>query len=194
MTCIVGLVDKPTKNVYIGADSAGVDDFLNIAPRIDSKVFFRTTQLLIGCSHSFRMTQIVRYALDLPRTPPNTIYSHQWMVREFIPWLRKALADGGWIHKENERESGGTLLVGLHGHLFTIHTDFQVAESANGFDAIGCGGQYALGSLVTTEASAMDPVDRVNEALSVAIRLSAGVCHPIVVKKVPEVQTTQTDL
>ena len=45
---------------------------------------------------------------------------------------------------------GGSFLVAYQGRLFSIQSDYQVCETNRGFHAIGCGADYALGSLAST--------------------------------------------
>jgi hypothetical protein len=72
------------------------------------------------------------------------------MSTTFIDALRDRLKTGGWATKENDREEGGTLLVGVQGQLFAVYDDYQVAKAADGFARVGCGDQVALGALFAT--------------------------------------------
>ena len=63
MTAIVGLVQDGS--VYIGADSAGVYG-MSLTVRADTKVF-RKKKYLFGFTTSFRMGQLIRYAMKLPK-------------------------------------------------------------------------------------------------------------------------------
>ena len=89
---------------------------------------------------------------------------------------------GGWARKENEREEGGTFLVGVRGELFTIMEDYQVGQSADGFDAVGSGTDLALGALYATREGPFRPRQRVRMALAAAERFNAGVRGPFLVK------------
>lgn len=171
MTAIVGLVHGGT--VHIGGDSAGTSGW-SLTVRADAKVF-ATGPYVMGFTGSFRMGQLLRYAL----TPPNPAGDlDRFMVTTFIDSVRDTLRTGGWLKKENEREDGDPFLVGIHGRLFRIDDDLQVGETVDGYAAVGCGHELALGALYATEKSRMAPERRIKVALAAAERFSAGVRGP----------------
>lgn len=171
MTAIVGVVSGD--EVHIGGDSAGVAG-MSLTVRADSKVFTNGPYVM-GFTTSFRMGQLLRYALAPPE-PDGDL--ERFMATKFVDAVREALKAGGWAMKENEREEGGTFLVGVYGRLFCIQDDYQVGEAADGFAAIGCGDEIALGALYATARSRMSPRRRVQLALEAAERFSAGVRGP----------------
>lgn len=174
MTCIVGIAADG--KVFMGADSAGVGGW-DIANRKDVKVF-KNEGLVIGCTTSFRMIQLLQYQLHPPKRHPDTDVM-KYMVTDFIEAVRTCFRNGGFMTKDKEAEAGGSFLVGCAGRLFQVHGDFQVAERADGFDACGCGESYALGALAVMSASG--PVrERLEVALSIAERFSAAVRGPFV--------------
>src|ERR1019366_6351782 len=79
-----------------------------------------------------------------------------------------------------ERESGGTFLVGTHGRLFEVSSDYQIGEPADPYAAVGCGSEVALGALHATGGSKMTPHQRLEAALAAAERFSNGVRGPFV--------------
>lgn len=170
MTAIVGLCEGG--KVYIGGDSAGVANFA-ITTRADQKVF-RNGDFIMGFTDSFRMGQLLRYIFTPPpRRPDEDVFA--FMVNDFVNTARKCLKSGGFTKVENNVETGGNFLVGYEGRLFRVSSDYQVGESACGYDAIGCGDGYALGSLYTSNG---DPRKRVKTALKAAQEFSAGVREP----------------
>ena len=173
MTAIVGLARGGS--VFIGGDSAGVSG-MNLAVRADTKVF-RKGRYLFGFTTSFRMGQLIRYSLALP-TPKGDLDS--FMATKFVDALRNCLKSGGWARKEDDREEGGTFLVGVRGQLFAVYDDYQVGKAADGFAAVGCGDQIALGALYATAGTGMKPRARIKVALGAAERFSAGVRSPFV--------------
>jgi ATP-dependent protease HslVU (ClpYQ) peptidase subunit len=107
------------------------------------------------------------------------------MAVSFIDAVRSCLKEGGWARKDDEREEGGTFLVGVAGRLFTVHEDYQVAEAADGYAAVGSGEQVALGALYATADAAVDPRERVLLALRAAERFNAGVRGPFICLELP---------
>lgn len=171
MTCIVGFVEGD--KVWIGGDSAGVAGW-DLTVRADQKVF-RNDDMLFGFTSSFRMGQLLRYALKVPiRDPKTDVY--QYMVTTFVDAVRECLKSHGWAEKHSEQEKGGTFLVGYAGLLFAVESDYQVAEAASGYAACGCGDSYALGALYAT--AHLSGKKRMEMALRAAESHSAGVRGP----------------
>lgn len=172
MTAIVGLVDHG--HVYLAGDSAGVAGLV-LTVRADAKVF-RNGPYVMGFSGSFRMGQLLRYSL----TPPEPVVEDldRFMVTTFINSVRDCLKAGGFARKDSEVESAGFFLVGVHGRLFEIESDYQVGESVDPYLAIGCGLDLARGALHATEHLGLAPHQRLTMALQAAERYSGGVCGP----------------
>lgn len=194
MTCCIGLVEQSSKRVLIGVDSVGSNGWTNTA-RLDSKLF-RKGSFLIAFTTSFRMGQILRYHLDtkevyLPKesnNPADEDELYKFMVSMFVPAVRECLKSNGFAEKQNEVESGGTFLVAVRGRLFVIYDDYQVAESADGFSAIGSGCQIALGAMYasgqTQGREAHSPNERIGIALKAAEYYCTSVRGPFTVQSV----------
>ncbi len=149
MTCIVGLVHKGT--IYMGADSAATGG-TDIKVRLDQKVFIVKDRFLVGFTDSFRMGQLLNFSLK-PTLQKKTKSDYQYMCTDFINSVRECFEDGGYMGKDkedSEREEGGSFLVGYKGVLYEIEKDFQVGMNKDPFCSIGCGQDYAHGSLFTT--------------------------------------------
>ena len=172
MTCIVGFVEGAT--VWMGADSAGVAGY-DLTVRADQKVF-RNGPMLFGFTTSFRMGQLLRYALHIPDHDPR-LDAEKYLSTTWVDAVRECLKNKGWASKKDERETGGTFLVGYKGRLFYVDDDYQVGESVDGFDACGCAGQIAKGVLFAS-ATHLTGRARVELALQAAERFSAGVRAP----------------
>ena len=174
MTCIVGLVHKG--RVWMGGDSAGVDEAgLSLVQRVDKKVFVNGP-FLFGFTSSFRMGQLLAYAFKPPLCGDGEDVM-DFMVRDFINGVRDCLNSGGFSKIEDNVETGGGFLVGYDGRLFHVEDDYQVGESLHGYDACGCGEGPALGSLFSSQKE-QDPRKRIHMALSAAETFSGGVRAP----------------
>lgn len=171
MTCIVGVVEGD--KVWIGGDSAGVAGY-DLTVRADGKVF-RNGSMLFGFTSSFRMGQLLRYALRIPDHDPR-VSVEKYMAVTFVDAVRECLKEHGWSRKVNDEEAGGCFLVAYRCRLFRVDSDYQVAESSDGFDSVGCGDQIARGALFVS--SELDGRQRVELALRAAERFSAGVRQP----------------
>jgi hypothetical protein len=173
MTCIVGLVVGD--RVVIGGDSAAGTHGWGIQARVDSKVG-NVGEFVFGFTDSFRMGQVLLYRFT---PPPIEGELMAYMVGPFIDELRRTFRTAGYAERQNERESGGTFLVGVRGRLFRISSDYQVGESKDSYDAVGCGADIALGSMYSSGlAIEQAPKARILEALSAAEHFSGGVRRP----------------
>lgn len=178
MTCLVGIEHDGC--VTIGGDSAGVSGHA-LTIRADEKVF-RRGEYLFGFTSSFRMGQLLRYALDVPA--PKTGNLHAFMATTFIDAVRSTLKAGGYTEIANGRESSGTFFVGIRGRLFAVYDDHQVARASAGYSATGSGGNVAVGSLHSTKNLILDPRERARLALEAAADLTSSVAPPFVIETI----------
>jgi len=174
VTCIVGFVEGDT--IWMGGDSAGVAGW-SLTVRADQKVF-RNGPMLFGFTTSFRMGQLLRYALTVPDHHPR-VDVDKYMATTFIDAVRECLKTHGWAAKRHEVEEGGNFLVGYKGQLFEVDADYQVGRPLDGFTAVGCGQDIARGALYATPQ--LRGEERVVLALRAAERHSAGVRAPFCV-------------
>jgi ATP-dependent protease HslVU (ClpYQ) peptidase subunit len=177
MTCIVGLIDKDT--VYIGADSLGSNGYSKVSRR-DKKVFKLpdTNNAVLGYTSSFRMGQLLMYGTGLIDTRDEPNIDHKYLVTKFIPNVIKLFEDGGYGRNNSGEKLGGSFLLGYKNKLYKIGDDYQVGESFEDYEATGCGEDFALGSLMTTEEADLTPIERIHKALQAASKFSTGVAPP----------------
>lgn len=173
MTVIIGIIDKKFNKILLGGDCAESYGE-TIFRRKDPKVF-RVGEFIIGGTSSFRMLQLLRFSLVPPKIKKNRDL-FEYMCTDFVNSVRQVFSNGGYLQTESDgTESGGTFLIGYKDKLFKIEPDFQVTENIDGIDAIGCGAEFALGSLYTSSGSARE---RLVKALEVSEYLSLGVSGP----------------
>jgi ATP-dependent protease HslVU (ClpYQ) peptidase subunit len=133
------------------------------------------------------MGQLLRYALRV-KGQADGVDDHEYLATVFVDAVRQCLKDGGYARKDGDQESGGTFIVGYRGHIYSIEGDYQVAQSLEGFEAVGSGYEIARGSLCETDGIA--PHERVRRALQAAERFSAGVRGPFnIVSSAPTLAT-----
>ena len=175
MTCVVGWVGKET--ITIGADSRSTNERHSIRARADEKVF-SNGDMIFGFAGSFRVGQLLRHALKIPKVSTKT-EPDAWMATVFIDKLREVLLDGGSMQDDNGRhEFGAQVLVGFRGRLYTIEQDFQVGRSTLNFEAVGSGADTALGAMWALRNSNMDPEDLLSDALEAAEQFDGTVGRP----------------
>ncbi len=191
MTCIAAVTDG--KTVWIGGDAAGVgQETLSVSIRSDKKVFLRESQGTVwgfGFTGSYRMGQLIRYELVLPRVTRLDVKDlERFMVKKFIPALRKILTLGGASSNESGVETGGEFIVGILGKIFVVESDFQVASPEEPIYAVGSGAAFALGALHVLErfragGGTIERDKQVLEALETSECYSAGVRKPFTIVK-----------
>lgn len=184
MTCIVGLVHKGA--VYMGGDSAGVGG-QDVKIRLDPKVFIVKRRFIIGFTNSFRMGQLLRFSLK-PALQLKTQSDYEYMCTSFIDSVRRCFSTGGYMGKDKEdgeREEGGHFLVGYRSVLYEIAGDFQVGINNEPYCSIGCGDEYAHGSLFTSDKLNLCPKKKIICALETATHFSGAVRPPFIILKLP---------
>lgn len=174
MTCIVGLALDG--DVWIGADSAATSGWQVRSTRVP-KVFTHGP-FIIGYTVSFRMGQLLQFYLDVqPQDGESS--DLEYIVKRFVMAVRGCLKEGGYTTIENNKEEGGGFLIGYRGHVYRVGNEFQVTEASDGFDACGCGGNYALGAMAAL--GSVEPDERVRMALEIAAHFSGAVRGPFTV-------------
>lgn len=106
--------------------------------------------------------------------------SYTYMYKLFMPELLDFLEREGWMKKEDGRclncDSMASIIVGVKSDLYELDLDNESIAfvPVDAPYATGCGGMYALGSLLTTERSKGLPKKRLQLALEVAAEMSPG--------------------
>lgn len=180
-TCIAALVHDGS--VWMGGDAAGTDYDLGLRVGVEPKVWVNGP-VVFGACGSFRVSQLLRHHLTVPVPDDDNVL--QWVTGPFMDAMRETLRAGGslttWDTTSTEELTDSGFLVGVHGRLFDIYEDFGVGEYVEGYAAIGCGGDFALGSMFATPKLA--PKKRITLALEAAEKFSAGVQGPFTIEKV----------
>lgn len=174
MTCIVGLIDK--ENVIIGGDSLGSSSG-QCSVRKDKKIF-KKKGVCFGSTGSYRFIQLLQYFLDFELKPDMDEFD--FSVKDLVPAIISTLKTHDSVELSNGRlNNDSVLMVGINNRLFTIYSDFQVEENIDPFQAIGSGGQLALGSLATTYLDEnLDSKDKLLKALEIASRYNTYCSGP----------------
>jgi ATP-dependent protease HslVU (ClpYQ) peptidase subunit len=175
MTCIVAIKENGT--VYVGADSAAANGWEIFSSKLE-KVFVKG-EFIIGYTTSFRMGQLLQYKLNAPNQPDG-MDDTEYMATAFVDCVRECLSSGGFSTIRDGQESGGQFIVGYRGEIYNIEVDYQVNIHMDDYAAVGCGANFALGSLFSSASN--EPQSRILLALEAASHFSNGVCAPFCVK------------
>jgi len=177
VTCIIGLEHGGT--VYIGADSAAVAGG-EIQATLLPKVFQRGV-FLIGYTTSFRMGQLLWQHLNV-RAQHDEETDEAYIICGLVEAVRACLKDHGYAEVASNVETGSTFLVGHKNKLYRVSGDYGVIRCADGFDAVGCGEEYALGAMKALSLIGLDgPATSISQCLGIAEHFSTGVIGPWIV-------------
>lgn len=178
MTIIIGLEHK--NKVYMGGDSA-LSDYWSVQRKAYPKVF-HVGPYLIGTCGSPRMSQLLKHNLRAAYTHELNEYSsdEEFMVSGFIEVIRKIFKDFGFSRVSDNRESGGTFLVGYNGKLWAVYSDYQISRVSDGFQTIGSGYMVATGAMEALHE--LRPYKRIMRALEITGRYTTFVEPPYYVE------------
>ena len=163
MTCVIGMMKNG--KIYMGADNIESSDSINIS-RDDDKVFIKD-ELLIGCTTSFRMINILQYQFDRPvHSPVKTV--DEYIHTDWIESVRSLFDKSGFSSNNNNVEEGGNFIIGYRNNLYEIGRDFHVAKLKDNFCCIGCGWYFAYGAMkVLSDNDDISPEEMIIKALTV---------------------------
>lgn len=177
MTCIVGISKGDA--VWLGGDRAATDGGLNRTLIKEPKVFEKDG-IGFGVCGLPKVMDAVKHAIVLPTQDGND--DKGFLVDKVVPAIRDGLKRLECTEEYNGQQYfHGAMLVAYRCRLYQLEGNFQLVESAKGFDAVGSGAEAALGSLRTTKGN---PRKRLLEALKVSAENNAGVAPPFDVIKI----------
>ena len=179
MTCVIGIRQSSGALIAFDSFSRGSDSLT--IPRADLKGGKLTPWLALGYTYSYRFGQILTHHLEVQKPSGDTF---GWMVRTFVPEMRRALKEHGWLKRENEREEAGQAIVAVGSRIFVVHTDFQIQEPALDYVSVGAGADVALGALfIQNDADAKTRAQRALEAAELFTAYVRRPWHFLVVKE-----------
>jgi len=94
MTCIVAI--KNDTSILLGGDSAASGNN-RIVQRKDKKVFKRRG-IGFGFAGSFRIGQLIKYSLKIPKRPAN-MYNEEWVFNCLLSEIIKLLRENKLVKK-----------------------------------------------------------------------------------------------
>jgi ATP-dependent protease HslVU (ClpYQ) peptidase subunit len=183
LTIVIGY--RFENRLFMGADSLGSDGHHH-AVRTDPKIY-RNGKLLIGFTTSYRMGQLLCFSVKIPPLDRSGD-DFAWMIRRFIPAVRKTFIANGFESKRVGGEAyAGSFLVAFRNRgearLYEVDSDYQVAEIDNGPYAIGCGSQVALGAMDGLRDSCVNIGERISKAIDICARHCQGIGGPTIIKE-----------
>jgi hypothetical protein len=165
--------------VYMGADSALVDDPGSSLTVSSTPKVFRLGPLTVGWAGSARAGRVIQYGLSLPKRARG-VKVDEYVARVFVDALRKALLDAGAAERHDNRESTPVdLVVAYQGRIWTVDEDFAAVETMGDYEAAGSGGDVVRGALGATPD--LPARKRIMRALTLAEKHDSCVRRPFVI-------------
>lgn len=84
------------------------------------------------------------------------------------------------LKEQTGEEIGGQFLVGYEDRLFIIDNDFQVGETYDEFNSVGCGSDFALGCIYLLRDKKIPIENKIRQALEAAEHFSPFVKQPFI--------------
>jgi ATP-dependent protease HslVU (ClpYQ) peptidase subunit len=175
MTCIVAL--KENGKIYFGADKALSDSYT--MRRMSYNKIFKKGKYIIGYTGSPRMGQLLEHSIELPDPPEGGIDLH-FMISLFIESVRKGFKEYGFSEIENNKEKGGTFIIGVDGEIFKVYSDFQVSTFENNFVCCGSGDDFAE-AVMEVMKDILPPKERIAKAIEIAGKFVMSVTQDCVI-------------
>ena len=190
MTCIIGMIHE--NKIYMGCDSAGVNEYGNASLTAIPKVFKRwNDSFIFGYSGSFRLGQILQYSFPFGDEVVPIKTPDEYMIGTFVGRLRDALNKEGFMKKENNLETmdanflvGVKLLEDNKPHLYCVQSDLQCTRFTPPVLSIGSGYQYALGAMTAYGRIDLNPMQRIEKSLEIAALHCSTVRGPFHVESI----------
>jgi len=183
MTTIVGIEHEG--NVWIGGDSAVTAGKQIIINCSNSKVF-RVRDIIFGHAGTARMATILRHCLAANLPSQEGLPDDYYASVEIPKAVHGTVAEQGY--EPNDPDDGARtwfcrseLLIGLHGKLYAMACDYNVKRSAWGYDAVGTGGEVAIGYLFGNQHAEAHPQDRIHGALLAGEKFTHGTRGPFTI-------------
>lgn len=173
MTCVLAYTDGKTSHMIADSCAFNMCQYTK-HPRKDKKIYpilGKCENAYLGFTSSYRMGQILsKTTFDYKTITFETLLDH------YIPKCITRFKNGCYDDKGND---GGNFIIIQKGSLFEIDSDYQIAEPARNYTAVGCGEHFVMASFETLLRSGRTDIKNMMlEALQVTIEFSAFVGAP----------------
>jgi ATP-dependent protease HslVU (ClpYQ) peptidase subunit len=163
--------------VVMGADSQGTYYESKRLLMSGEKVYNNNGILIAGCGMG-RGLDLLHKAWTAPRPTRKNMTVEQldiWMARTFIPKMRQLFIDSGYDMKDDGdyAQHDSVFIIAVQGVVFIIDDDYSFDREIRKVTTSGSGGDYAQGSLFSSEAhlkgKIFRDIDTAKEAMKLAI-------------------------
>lgn len=170
MTTIAAI--QGTNWVVMGAESQGTYNEYRTIFMKDDKVVNNNGVLIAGCGVGRGMNLMQRgWVAPKPRKGLTADALDTWMVKTFLPKMRKVLVDGGYDMKDlNEyAHYDNVFIVAIHGTVYIIDEDYSIDRDSRHYITSGSGGDFAQGSLYNHGPELFTNLEYAKKAMETAI-------------------------
>ena len=152
----------------------------NLTP--ETKVF-KSGGILFGACGTAADMQVLRHRFTPPKYNGGNL--GRFVVGELVPGIWEALKTAGRLmEKDSVQTMESTFMIGIAGSLFKLDYVGGCTQEWNPYMTIGCGEEYATGSMSTLEAYVLHPRKRIKMALENTAKHCPGVAAPFYVKSI----------
>lgn len=174
MTCTVGVVENGV--VWMGADAFSGNEYIysrSALPKV-----FTQQGVLFGIAGDWRGGLLLQ-SLEMPAHPEG-MPPEQYVGQLLVAAMRDHFREHGFLQEVNAQQQTEdlVLLIGYQGRLFALWQQFQLTESAEGYEAIGSGMFVATGALYAARQVGMPAAEQIHMALTAACAHSPFVRPP----------------
>ena len=177
MTCTIAYLDRKNRKAYIASDSCASSAYdYSIVKNEKAFHAYRRHDILFGCAGTFRLANILKNYEFFDVKDKITC---EFLTKKFIPELKEQIG--------NDIEEDWSLLIATKNNLFRIQSDFAVLELTASVEAIGNGGNMAVGAFVALNRFAkkhkikIKTEDIFKQALEISMSYHNGIKPPFVV-------------
>ena len=158
--------------VVMGADTQSTyNDYRRVLMQ-DDKVIENNGVLIAGCGLGRGMNLLQRaWKAPKPRTILTPEALDTWMIKTFIPSMRKLFVDNGYDMKDDGSyaQFENVFLIGIQGVLYIVDEDYSIDRDARHYITSGSGGDFAQGALYTYGSTIFENKLMAQEAMKVAV-------------------------
>ena len=158
--------------VVMGADTQGTyNDYRKVFMK-DDKIVENNGILIAGCGIGRGMNLLQRgWKAPKPRANMAEDQLDTWMVKTFLPGMRKLFIDGGYDMKDDGdyAQFENVFLVAVQGVLYIIDEDYSIDRDARNYITSGSGGDFAQGSLYRSGAKIFTDFEYAKKEMKTAI-------------------------
>jgi ATP-dependent protease HslVU (ClpYQ) peptidase subunit len=158
--------------VVMGADTQGTyNEYRKIFMK-DDKIVDNNGILIAGCGIGRGMNLLHR-GWKAPK-PSRVLTPDQldtWMVKTFLPKMRKLFIDAGYDMKDDGdyAKYENVFIIAVQGHVYIIDEDYSVDRDARNYITSGSGGDFAQGALFFAGPKLFTDLEFAKKAMAKAV-------------------------